>query len=86
VSERWVDAPVPCHDPECGGTAEPESDGELRYHACTTCGYEFNYEQASQDAGACQIGVPEDVRRAASIEPRLPDQPVFIGTIGRRPA
>jgi hypothetical protein len=94
MADRWVDEPVPCGDPECaeaGGMAEPESDGELRYYACTTCGYEFGYEMARQDEGACSLGIPEEVRRAASINPGsiAPAQekpPVFLSTtIGRRP-
>jgi hypothetical protein len=85
--DLWSDEPVPCFDPECaeaGGVAEPESDGELRYYACTTCGYEGGYEQVRQDAGACSLGIPEEVRRAASPAPE--PQPVFLGSmIGRRP-
>ena len=93
MADRWVDEPVPCLDPECaeaGGMAEPESDGELRYFACLTCGYEGGFEMARQPEGTCQLGVPEEVRRAASFEPRQDPpsagQPVFLGTtIGRRP-
>jgi hypothetical protein len=84
-----VDEPVPCGDPECaetGGRAEPESDGELRYYACTECGFEFGYEMTRQPEGTCQLGVPEEVRRAASFAPVQEPQPVFLGTtIGRRP-
>jgi hypothetical protein len=89
MPDRWVDEPVPCLDPECaeaGGMAEPESDGELRYFACSTCGYEGGFEMARQSEGTCQLGISEDVRRAASFEPRQDPQPVFLGTtIGRRP-
>jgi hypothetical protein len=89
VSSRWADEPVSCADPECPEpqpSAQPEADGDLRYYACA-CGMEFGYEVARQDAGACQLGIPEQVRRAASIEPGQPEsgQPVFIGSIGRRP-
>jgi hypothetical protein len=87
VTDRWVDEPVPCGDPECaetGGRAEPESDGELRYYACTTCGFEFGYEMTRQSEGTCQLGISEEVRRAASIAPAQEPQPVFLGTIGRR--
>jgi hypothetical protein len=88
-----VDEPVPCLDPECaekGGMAEPESDGELRFYACTTCGYEGNYQMVRQSSDACSLGIPEEVRRAASFDPRQDrpsaGQPVFLGTtIGRRP-
>ena len=86
--DRWVDEPVPCGDPECaevyGSMAEPESDGELRYYACITCGYEFGYEMTRQPEGTCQLGVPEEVRRIASREPAQEQQPVFLGAIGRR--
>lgn len=92
MTQRWVDEPVPCLDPECaeqGGMAEPESDGDLCYYACSRCGYEGGYEQVRQDAGACALGIPEEVRRLASpVPPAQPaGQPVFLGTtIGRRPA
>lgn len=87
MSGRWVDEPVPCLDPECaeaGGMAEPESDGELRYYACAVCGYEGGYEQTAPAEGNCQLGVPEEVRRIASVPPPQDPQPVFLGTIGRR--
>jgi hypothetical protein len=87
VTDRWVDEPVPCGDPECaekGGLGFPEADGELRYYACTTCGYEFGYEMTRQPEGTCQLGIPEEVRRIASIVPAQEKQPVFLGTIGRR--
>lgn len=88
MADRWVDEPVPCGDPECTGMAEPEADGELRYYACTTCGFESGYEMTRQPEGTCQLGVPEDVRRLASVPPaqQSAGQPVFFGTsIGRRP-
>jgi len=89
VTNRWVDAPVPCLDPECaerGGMAEPESDGDLHYYACTICGYEGGYEQAVPAEGNCSLGIPEKVRRAASIPLSQEQQPVFLGAaIGRRP-
>jgi hypothetical protein len=93
VAERWVDAPVTCGDPECPESqpsAQPEADGDLRYYACL-CGYEFGFEKAAPAEGNCSLGVPEEVRRAVSIEPGSSappqgPQPVFLGTtIGRRP-
>ncbi len=85
MTDRWVDEPVSCGDPECPElqpSAQPEADGDLRYHACA-CGFEFGYEMAGQDedAGACSLGVPEAVRRRASVPPQ---EPVFL-QIGRRP-
>lgn len=76
----WVDAEQPCRDPECDGTAEPEQDGDFSYYACSRCGYEFGYQQVRRDAGSCQLGVPETVRRRADTTPA----PTFLGTVGRR--
>lgn len=96
MPDRWVDEPVPCRDPECPyeqPSAQPEADGALRYYACP-CGYEFPAEMASQDAGACQLGVPEQVRLRYSaaqppgvmtIESGAERRSVFLGSIGRRP-
>jgi hypothetical protein len=88
TAEPWADASRPCGDPECaerGGIAEPESDGDVSYYACTTCGYVSDYERIGQPSGdGCQLGIPEAVRRAAS-PPQRQDGPVFVGTIGRRP-
>ncbi len=43
------------------------------------------YEMTRQPEGNCSLGVPEEVRRAASIAPPQDPQPVFLGTtIGRR--
>ena len=90
MADRWVDEPVPCGDPECaeaGGMAEPESDGELRYYACVTCGYECGYEMARQPEGTCQLGVPEEVAAPVSLTPRAETGSaagVSRQTIGRR--
>lgn len=98
MPDRWVDEPVPCRDPECPEeqpSAQPEADGTLRYYACP-CGYEFPAEIVSQDAGACQLGVPEEIRRlnmnitGRSIDIPVPElteegKRVFLGPIGRRP-
>lgn len=86
MSGQWVDEAVRCGDPECEleqPSAQPEADGDLRYYACR-CGFEFGFERDAPQEGACSLGVPEDVRRKASIDP-TPQQPVFLGTIGRRP-
>lgn len=59
-----------CADPECGGLAEPEQDGEHRYLECTCCGYAFGWERVETVAvnpeGGCSVGIPETIRRAAS--------------------
>lgn len=66
---EWVDKPIACRDPDCRGLAEPEIDGDLRYHECVDCGYGFNYQRIPSEAtsaGTCAMGVPEDLRRRAS--------------------
>lgn len=79
-----VDEAVACADPDCNGTAEPEVDGEHRYLACTTCGFEFGYKKAEStqlaldSSGACAIGVPESIRAAFSAPPPK-KAPVALG-------
>lgn len=78
-----------CIDSDCAGIAEPEEEltegGTLRYFSCTRCQTEFGYEVVRDEdaAPSCQLGIPEGVRRAASLAPQ--DKGVFIGSIGRRP-
>lgn len=83
-----------CGDPECvdpitgaRSIAEPEQDGEHQYLSCAVCGFEYGWRlvQTSTDS-ACAIGVPEEVRKAASfnMEQALQEQepkgvPVSIG-------
>lgn len=61
---------VPCTDPECGGQAEPEQDGDHAYYECLRCGYSFGFTRTETLAlnpdGACSVGIPENLRRAAS--------------------
>lgn len=71
------DIPLPCVDPDCvdrdgnRSIAEPEMDGDVRYHECLECGHAFNYRRvrAAQPADTCAVGIPEAVRRRASVEP-----------------
>jgi hypothetical protein len=81
---------VPCADPECGGQAEPEQDGNYLYFECA-CGHTFGFTRSEtvlvDPTGACAVGIPEDVRRAAS-QPmtnalRASGPPLL--SIGRRP-
>ncbi len=81
---------VRCADPECSGAAEPEQDGEHAYYECADCGYVFGFTRTSpalQPAGACAVGVPEDIRRAAS-QPMTnavaASSPLPLLSIGRR--
>lgn len=85
-----------CLDSDCAGIAEPEEESQggpgtlLRWWRCSRCEMEFGYELvANPDApgseSACQLGIPEGVRRAISIEPDRKSGPVFLGGIGRRP-
>lgn len=83
---------VPCSDPGCSGRAEPEQDGDHTYFECVKCGYCFAFQRLDTIAvnpdGACSVGIPEDVRRAAS-EPMTKalaaSQPPLL-SIGRRNA
>ena len=97
-SEPWRDVarpcPLRCQD-EHGlhGVAEPEQDGEHRYHECTNCGYAFGWARVDvlsvqvKSEGSCAVGVPEDLRRRASAAMNAAlaadAEPLF--TIGRRP-
>lgn len=78
----WLEEKLTC--PNCGKDAEPEGTTDLRWWECTDpeCGYEFGYARLPQPDSSCQLGVPAQVRRAASV-PQRPQ--VFIPTIGRRP-
>ncbi len=77
----------PCGDPECGGVATFEQDGDhCTYWACEECGFEFGFEMLAQTDDSCQIGVPEQIRRAASMPAqRVLDDGKPILQIGRRP-
>jgi hypothetical protein len=79
--DPWVAELRPCPDEECGGIAEPEGDADLRYFSCADCGYTFGWEQVQQQSDGCQLGIPEDVRRAAQPEAGSGPQPVFLGGI-----
>jgi hypothetical protein len=60
--------------PYCGGSAEPEQDGEMVFFVCPACDGEFGYHKAAQGS-FCAAGLP------------LPEPaPVFVAvTIMRRP-
>lgn len=84
-----------CLDSDCAGIAEPQEEPQggpgsvLRYYVCSQCDMEFGYELVTNpdapgaDGGACSLGIPESVRRVASVPPE--GKGVFIGSIGRRP-
>lgn len=80
-----IDEARRCPDPDCGGTAEPEQDGDHRYHECTACGYGFGYQKLEtvsvSTAGACSVGIPEGIRRAAS----APMESALARDAGRMP-
>ena len=75
------DRVLSCADPDCHGLAEPEQDGDVTYHACRVCGFEFNYARVIQPS-VCAAGLPID-----ALHPyvRPVPQPVFL-QIGRRNA
>lgn len=84
-----------CADPDCGGRAEAEQDGDHSYYSCIDCGFEFGYERIQselREVDSCAIGVPESVRKAASgpMEQAIAQEqkkgPVNLGrTISMRP-
>lgn len=82
---------VPCADPQCRGRAEPEQDGDHTYFECEDCGYAFGFARTKTVAvnrdGACAVGVPEAVRRAASqpMTNALAAAGPPLLSIGRRP-
>jgi|GEM_PF-3506507 len=79
MSDLQVAEDVPCIYSPCQGHASLEYDGSCWFRACGTCGGEFGYTLGEPDAGSCQLGVP------ASLQER-PPAPVYLGSIGRRPA
>lgn len=70
TSPPYSDRTRACADPECGGTAEPEQDGDHRFHECRSCGYAFAWHRVTDTGDAstdpCSAGIPENVRRTAS--------------------
>lgn len=70
----------PCYrgPEECDGFAYEEMDGTLAYWACEKCGYEWGYQQTAADDPSCQLGIPEDVRRITSGEPKPKVIPLTI--------
>jgi hypothetical protein len=77
-----ADRVVACADPDCDGLAEPEQDGDVTYHACRECGYEFNYQRVAPPEPTCAQGIPID---ALAQYVRPVPQPVLF-QIGRRNA
>lgn len=68
----------------------PEQEGDVIFYSCP-CGMDFGYRvlpESDQDP-SCQLGVPEEVRAAASFNfpVPVPNEPVFLGfEIPRRPS
>jgi len=82
IEDRWC----PVCPEEFGNQSlvEPEVDGQHRYWECQNCGYAWGYELISEGSelnGACSMGVPEAVRRAASFSPeeKTATGPVLLG-------
>lgn len=78
---------VKCGDEDCPGPAEIEQDGEYRYYECVECGMAFGYHKVAVPGADdnCAIGVPEDVRRAASggrMDVEEAPTPAMIPSIG----
>lgn len=87
-----------CANPECENPmVEPDTDGEVSYFECEMCGFAFGYQKlpGMRIEGSCALGVPEQVRKAASApyekavrsaQGEQSTKPVYLGaTIGRRP-
>ncbi len=67
------DAAVPCYDRDCPGVAEPEQDGDHHYYTCIDCGFAFGWQLIRPTtADTCAAGIPEQVRRTASLTPPAP--------------
>lgn len=64
-----IEGEQPCPDVDCGGVAEPEVDAGYSYYECGECGFQFGYARMDQPDETCALGIPEAIRRAASIEP-----------------
>jgi hypothetical protein len=71
VTETKVDEGVrPCANPECDNLeVDVEQDGDHLYFECEDCGFAFGWTRISENRieGNCAVGVPERVRRAASL-------------------
>lgn len=84
MNEPYIAMSAGC--PSCGRLAELEDEDGLRKWVCAQCGYEFGFTQVEQFESSCSLGVPEGVRRAASLAaPADEGRGVFLGGIGRRP-
>lgn len=92
LTSNHIDEAVACRFPDCAdeagnpSIAEPEQDGDLHYHHCPNCGNDFGWRHqpaqtvAANPAGACAVGIPEDLRRRASagMENALRQQPPLL--------
>ena len=72
LSELQADAKYCPVCPEENGQqtfVEPEVDGEYQYWECPECGYAWGWHkvEGTRVEGSCAIGVPEAVRKAASL-------------------
>ena len=61
-----TEAEIHCIDAECDGTVEVEMDGDLTYNECDECGSTWGFMRVNSEGEFCQVGIPEQVRRAAS--------------------
>jgi hypothetical protein len=63
---------------------EPDIDDETEYHECPECGFSWGHKKASDatkvTGGSCQLGIPEEVRRAYSVLPEEKDGAVSLGS------
>ena len=73
----YIEGAAEC--PSCHSRVEPEQDGDVVFFPCS-CGYHFGYTVIRSEP-ACQLGIPETIRRAASV----PQSGTVDVQISRRP-
>jgi hypothetical protein len=84
ITELQTDArlcPVCPDEMDCETLVEPEIDGDHRYYECQVCGYAFGWSRVSDGVkveGSCAIGVPESVRKTASL-PAMRAEQIIAG-------
>ena len=69
IAEGLQPCPINLSHPEdCSNTdlVEVEQDGDCVAFECPHCGYSWGHTLVATTEDACQIGVPESVRRAGS--------------------
>ena len=70
-----------CDNPDL---VEPDIDDETQYYECPWCGFSWGHKRATDvtkvSGGSCQLGIPEEVRRAYSVSPEEKTGAVSLGS------